>query len=59
MGFKPLKKLLAAYYERGIFVPPGEAGPELPDGRMYSRPQRGTVTPLADQEKLDGEYIPV
>ncbi len=59
VGFKPLKKLLAAYYERGIFVPPGEAGPELPDGRMYSRPQRGTVTPLADQEKLDGEYIPV
>jgi predicted amidohydrolase len=59
VGFKPLKKVLAAYYQRGIFVPPEGGGGAPPSGGLYSRPKRGTATPLADQEKLDGEYIPV
>ena len=60
VGFGPLKKVLGGYYQRGVFVPPEgvEKGGELPSGRMYVTPNLG-ATPLADQEKLDGEYIQI
>ncbi len=60
VGFGPLKKVLAGYYERGIFVPPADSdASDVPTGWMYVGPKRTQATPLAEQEKLDGEYIPV
>ncbi len=61
-GFGPLKRVLADYYARGIFIPPvrapGAAAP-LP-AKMYSdAPAGAAATRLADQGKIDGEHIQV
>ena len=60
VGFGPLKKVLASYYERGIFVPPNGVGSDaLSSGRIYADSGKTQATALKDQQKLDGEYIPV
>jgi predicted amidohydrolase len=66
-GFGPLKRVLADYYARGIFVAPegraqGAAAP-LP-GRLAAAaaPAAGVApgaTRLADQGRIDGEHIQV
>ncbi|MEQ8734891.1 MAG: nitrilase-related carbon-nitrogen hydrolase [Rhodospirillaceae bacterium] len=62
-GMKPLRKVLSSYYERGIFHAPVEAssrslsvpGKAQPDfNKESSKPKT-----LADEEKMDGEYIQV
>lgn len=63
-GMRPLKKVLSSYYERGIFTPP-----VVPSSRSLSVPGKAqpdfdkATTPkaktLADEEKMDGEYIQV
>lgn len=66
-GMKPLRAVLSSYYERGIFVPPvvpssrslsvpGKAQPDFdkPGAKATPKPQT-----LADEEKMDGEYIQV
>lgn len=66
-GMKPLKKVLASYFERGIFVPPtvassrslsvpGKAQPDFDKPGDAAPPKPKT---LADEEKMDGEYIQV
>ena len=65
-GMRPLRKVLSSYYERGIFTPPTETssrslsvpGKAQPD---FDKPEksRKTVKTLADEEKMDGEYIQV
>lgn len=65
-GFGPLKRVLADYYARGIFVAPagrapGSAAP-LPARMHVDAPvAAGTsaATRLADQGKIDGEHIQV
>ncbi len=59
VGFGPLKKALASYYAKGIFVAPEGVKAGAVPGGMYVRPKTTTATPLADQDKLDGEYIQV
>jgi len=61
VGFGPLKKVLASYYEQGIFVAPAGVKAGAVPGGMYVAPKRKstTATPLAEQDKLDGEYIQV
>ena len=62
-GMKPLRKVLSSYYERGIFHAPVEAssrslsvpGKAQPDfNKEPSKPKT-----LADEEKMNGEYIQV
>ncbi|MFL2770166.1 MAG: nitrilase-related carbon-nitrogen hydrolase [Rhodospirillaceae bacterium] len=66
-GMKPLKKVLARYFKQGVFVPPtvpssrslsvpGKAQPDFdkPENEMKPKPKT-----LADEEKMDGEYIQV
>jgi deaminated glutathione amidase len=66
-GMRPLRKVLANYYERGIFVPPtvpssrslsvpGKAQPDFDKANGQGAPKART---LADEEKMDGEYIQV
>ena len=66
-GMRPLRKVLANYYERGIFVPPtvpssrslsvpGKAQPDFDKDNGQGAPKART---LADEEKMDGEYIQV
>ena len=66
-GMRPLKKVLASYFERGIFVPPtvpssrslsvpGKAQPDFDKPGDKAPPKPKT---LADEEKMDGEYIQV
>ncbi|MBT5242499.1 MAG: hypothetical protein HN793_01940 [Rhodospirillaceae bacterium] len=66
-GMRPLRKVLSSYYERGIFVPPtvpssrslsvpGKAQPDFDKPGADSAPKPKT---LADEEKMDGEYIQV
>ena len=64
-GFGPLKRVLADYYARGIFVAPagrtpGSAAP-LPARMHVDAPPAAasTATRLADQGKIDGEHIQV
>lgn len=65
-GMRPLRKVLASYYERGIFVPPTEVssrtlsvpGKAQPDFEKQKTPPKLPRT-LADVEKMDGEYIQV
>lgn len=67
-GMRPLRRVLASYVERGIFVPPtvassrtlsvpGKAQPDF-DKAERSRPSPRPRT-LADVEKMDGEFIQV
>lgn len=68
-GMKPLRKVLASYLERGIFVAPGETssrtlavpGKAQPDFDKPDQPRPTQQRPktLADLEKMDGEYIQV
>ena len=66
-GMRPLRKVLESYYDRGIFVPPA-----VPSSRSLSVPGKAqpdfdkpssqiptSVKTLADEEKMDGEYIQV
>lgn len=66
-GMKPLRSVLSSYYERGIFVPPvvpssrslsvpGKAQPDFDKPGSKAAPKPKT---LADEEKMDGEYIQV
>ena len=66
-GMRPLKKVLASYFERGIFIPPtvpssrslavpGKAQPDFDKPGDEAPPKPKT---LADEEKMDGEYIQV
>lgn len=66
-GMKPLRAVLSSYYERGIFTPPvvpssrslsvpGKAQPDFDKPGSKAAPQPKT---LADEEKMDGEYIQV
>ncbi len=64
-GFGPLKRVLADYYARGIFVPPAGRAPggaPLP-ARLPAGPApavaAGAATRLADQGKIDGEHIQI
>jgi predicted amidohydrolase len=64
-GFGPLKRLLADYYARGIFVAPagrtpGSAAP-LPARMHVDAPVAAATaaTRLADQGKIDGEHIQI
>lgn len=66
-GMKPLRKVLASYFERGIFVPPtvpssrslSVPGKAQPDFDKPDDKQAPKVKTLADEEKMDGEYIQV
>ncbi|MCB2109144.1 MAG: hypothetical protein KDE14_15645, partial [Rhodobacteraceae bacterium] len=65
-GMRPLRKVLANYIERGVFIPPAESssrtlsvpGKAQPD---FDKPTERKQPPktLADVEKMDGEYIQV
>lgn len=66
-GMKPLRAVLSRYYDRGIFVPPvvpssrslsvpGKAQPDFDKPGAKAAPKAKT---LADEEKMDGEYIQV
>ncbi len=63
VGFGPLKRVLASYYERGIFVRPQvQQGDAVRQARIYSA---ATAAPaaaparLADQKQIDGEHIQI
>lgn len=67
-GMKPLRKVLASYFDRGIFVPPtvassrslsvpGKAQPDFDKADSKETQQKPKT--LADEEKMDGEYIQV
>jgi hypothetical protein len=65
-GMKPLRKVLANYLARGVFVAPAESssrtlsvpGKAQPDfDKPQTRPERPRT--LADVDKMDGEYIQV
>ncbi len=67
-GMKPLRKVLASYFDRGIFVPPTAAssrslsvpGKAQPDfDKADSKETQQKPKTLADEEKMDGEYIQV
>jgi deaminated glutathione amidase len=59
-GFGPLKRVLASYYERGIFVPPaGRGGLALPSARLHSQATADPTVRLADQRRIDGEHIQI
>lgn len=66
-GMKPLRKVLSSYYDRGIFTPPtvpssrslsvpGKAQPDFDKPSAGGTPKSKT---LADEEKMDGEYIQI
>ncbi len=62
VGFGPLKKRLESYYARGVFVRPSGVDPDAPvtSSRVYGpalKPKEARR--LADQERLEGESIPV
>lgn len=65
VGFGPLKKVLASYYERGVFVrPEAAAGPAALPARMHVTAAAAgagapAATRLADQGRIDGEHIQV
>lgn len=59
-GFGPLKRVLASYYERGIFVrPAGRDGLAVPSARLHAQATGGTSGRLADQGRIDGEHIQI
>ncbi|MDX2224319.1 MAG: nitrilase-related carbon-nitrogen hydrolase, partial [Rhodospirillaceae bacterium] len=66
-GMKPLRKVLAEYFARGIFVPPSETssrtlsvpGKAQPDFDKPNPRAKSPARTLADLEKMDGEYIQV
>ena len=62
-GMKPLRKVLSSYYERGIFHAPVEASSRSLSVPGKAQPDFNKETPklktLADEEKMDGEYIQV
>lgn len=61
VGFGPLKRVLASYYERGIFVPPRAPQSEaVRQGRITSAAVVPDAPPrLADQKRIDGEHIQI
>ena len=66
-GMRPLRKVLADYFERGIFTPPTVAssrslsvpGKAQPDFDKQDAKKDAGARTLADEEKMDGEYIQV
>lgn len=60
VGFGPLKRVLASYYERGIFV-----RPQVPQSAAVRQTRIHTPAPadaprrLADQKQIDGEHIQI
>jgi predicted amidohydrolase len=59
-GFGPLKKVLASYYARGIFVAPsGRGGAAMPSARLHAQATGDAPVRLADQGKIDGEHIQI
>lgn len=67
-GMRPLRKVLGSYFDRDIFVPPvvpssrslsvpGKAQPDF--DKPTGKPAAQKPKTLADEEKMDGEYIQV
>ena len=62
IGFGPLKARLESYYERGVFVRPSgvDANAALTSSHVYGPDRKPPEsTRLADQERLDGQFIQV
>jgi predicted amidohydrolase len=62
VGFGPLKRVLASYYERGIFVRPQQPQSDaVRQARIYSAATAPAEAPrrLADQKQIDGEHIQI
>ena len=59
-GFGPLKRVLANYYERGIFVrPQAPQDDTVRQARIYSAASVEAPRRLADQKQIDGEHIQI
>ncbi len=67
-GMRPLRKVLGSYFDRGIFLPPevpssrslsvpGKAQPDFDKPSDKAKAQKPKT--LADEDKMDGEYIQV
>ena len=60
VGFGPLKRVLASYYERGIFVRPQVPQSEaVRQAKIYGPAPAEAPRRLADQKKIDGEHIQI
>jgi predicted amidohydrolase len=60
VGFGPLKRVLASYYERGIFVRPQVPQSDaVRQAKIHGPAPAEAPRRLADQKKIDGEHIQI
>jgi len=60
VGFGPLKRVLASYYERGIFVRPQVPQSEaVRQAKIHGPAPAEAPRRLADQKQIDGEHIQI